>query len=1296
MSLGLLDRLDGQVPALLAEAFARSPVPKAVISLRTGTLGRIVEANAAFGALVGHRREEIVGDSCQTLVAEEDLPGLLADMDLLAGGTTPAAPLERSLLCQDGSRVWVTCHVTVVRDEHGAAYAVGEIVESSRGAPPSSEERLFDASPIGMALIGLDASWRRLNPALTTLLGYAESELAGLDWQALTHPDDAGAGASLMRELRAGQRDGYELRKRLIRKDGQVVWCRLAVALIRDAAGAPEHLLAQFVDVTADRHERELLDVTFDATFEANPTGMAIGDRSGRLLRVNAAYAALVGRRDAVFTFPKDLDTDPHAVRRYEERFVHPEGRVVWGHVCVTSIEGPDGERHLLAQVEDITARKRAEQHAARETARLRTTISMQREITGAAQNRDAVLRLMAQRTLRVLPEGDTCLVQMIDRDAGVLRPVAGTGRLAAHNVPPAPLTGSLAGLAVSSGSTIGCDDTAVDPRSSKAMSRATGTRSLIVAPLRRADGTVFGTLSVGSARPAAFDDGDEQQVTLLAHALAGALQHAGDAARNAELLAGATSAVQALEEQRKTTLATIEQVRRSERRFVSVFGNSPVAMIVVGLHGVDRGRISLANPAFWDLLGYSAERAIGLHLADLTGETTHNLERGLEAIAAGRSRGGQRETVLRRRDGSRGTVSAHTSVIADDDGPASAVIQLLDITAARHTAADLEQLLRERTDTLAALQVSETRFRLTFDNSPLGLSLVSLAPESQGRYLATNPAMTRITGYPAAELAAMTYRDLVHPDDITNLPNAAARSEHRYRHRDGRIVWVAVSTAPVHDDAGKPLYLVSQVEDITARRAAEAELRRQARMLELIPAAVIIRDLDGAIRWWNQAATDLYGWSLDDARGRSAHQLLDTVFPGGTTVDSLGVLVQRHGRWDGQLEHRTATGRRVTVLSRMVLHHTDHDPHILEINADVTAARAAEQARAESEQRFRALFANSAAGQLICTPDGTVIAANAAYARLVGRPAEQLTGRVDTELVDGLSAGEDSYTCERRLQRADDRWIDVEATVSLVRDPDGRPQHIIAVLTDITDRLVAERSRDHAATELADRNDQLEAANQLKLDIMGMLGHEIGNPLSAVRGYAELLDDDWRQLQEGHRSRAISTIHRRAAQLDDILKDVLAMVTIDAGSITTDPHDVSVRDEVDWVLAATGNESVPVSGEGIRAFVDPGHLQQMLTNLLSNAAKFAGGATAIRITADGTRARIEVEDSGPGVPEDFRPRLFDRLSRAQRDAGTTSGTGLGLHIVRRLTHANRAGIRHEPNPAGGARFILELCITAW
>jgi len=113
-------------------------------------------------------------------------------------------------------------------------------------------------------------------------------------------------------------------------------------------------------------------------------------------------------------------------------------------------------------------------------------------------------------------------------------------------------------------------------------------------------------------------------------------------------------------------------------------------------------------------------------------------------------------------------------------------------------------------------------------------------------------------------------------------------------------------------------------------------------------------------------------------------------------------------------------------------------------------------------------------------------------------------------------------------------------------------------------------------------------------------------------------------------------------------------------------------------------------------AWVDPVHLHQVITNLLTNAAKYGGDQLAISASTERDRVRISISDNGRGVEPDFVQHLFNRFSRsdAARD-GRKPGTGLGLYIVRDLLAANGGTIHYAPSPSGGAEFTVDLAATA-
>jgi diguanylate cyclase (GGDEF)-like protein/PAS domain S-box-containing protein len=132
-------------------------------------------------------------------------------------------------------------------------------------------------------------------------------------------------------------------------------------------------------------------------------------------------------------------------------------------------------------------------------------------------------------------------------------------------------------------------------------------------------------------------------------------------------------------------------------------------------------------------------------------------------------------------------------------------------------------------------LRASEASFRLAFDGAAVGMTMTSLDPRDPGRFLRVNDAMCAITGYTASELTTMAFADITHPDDLDSslvaLDAAVTgrgmvdRAEKRYVRRDGSHVWVAISSSVIRLESGENLHAITQVEDITTRKAAETEL---------------------------------------------------------------------------------------------------------------------------------------------------------------------------------------------------------------------------------------------------------------------------------------------------------------------------------------------------------------------------------------------------------------------------------------------------------------------------------------
>jgi PAS domain S-box-containing protein len=309
-------------------------------------------------------------------------------------------------------------------------------------------------------------------------------------------------------------------------------------------------------------------------------------------------------------------------------------------------------------------------------------------------------------------------------------------------------------------------------------------------------------------------------------------------------------------------------------------------------------------------------------------------------------------------------------------------------------------------------------------------------------------------------------------------------------------------------------------------------------------------------------------------------------------------------------------------------------------------------------------------------------------------RPADAARfGAVNTEMLDGHTRGE----MERDYRRADGSDLPVLVTVTPVNGADGRPRAFVAMYKDIAERrrVVEELAAYTEQLELA--NHQLASANQFKTDLMGMLSHEIGQPLTSITTFAGLVTSQWEQLSDAERLDDVRRIEAGARRLFQLVGELTLMFRLDAHTILAGRVPVEVNDAVRQVVATLA-ASVDVrthEGPPLYALVDSGHLQQVLVNLLTNATKYGAEPIEMSVARVGDRVEIRVRDHGKGVPAEFVPRLFERFTRAGNGAATkVAGSGLGLFIVRQLAGASGGTIRHEPASPGSC-FVVDLEGTA-
>lgn len=289
------------------------------------------------------------------------------------------------------------------------------------------------------------------------------------------------------------------------------------------------------------------------------------------------------------------------------------------------------------------------------------------------------------------------------------------------------------------------------------------------------------------------------------------------------------------------------------------------------------------------------------------------------------------------------------------------------------------------------------------------------------------------------------------------------------------------------------------------------------------------------------------------------------------------------------------------------------------------------------------------------------------------------------------------------RWVHKDGREVWVEAQSIVVCDKTG-PVGMRGVTMDITAAVEAEKERAQLLERESQARQEAEEASRLKEEFLATVSHELRTPLNAVVGWSRLLRTG--QLDKDGTSHAVEVIERNAAAQRQIIEDLLDVSRIVTGKllINTQPIDVLliIHAAIDAVQPAAEAKQIAIRThfEAPDAIVlaDTERLQQVLWNLLSNAVKFTPdrGMVDVYLERHDSLAEIRIEDSGPGIPADFLPRIFDRFSQA--DGSSTrkhGGLGLGLAIVRHLVELH-GGTVSATNRKDGAGAILTVRLPAY
>ncbi|MGH3067681.1 MAG: PAS domain S-box protein [Streptosporangiaceae bacterium] len=545
----------------------------------------------------------------------------------------------------------------------------------------------------------------------------------------------------------------------------------------------------------------------------------------------------------------------------------------------------------------------------------------------------------------------------------------------------------------------------------------------------------------------------------------------------------------------------------------------------------------------------------------------------------------------------------------------------------------------------------------------------------------------------------------------------------------------------------GGQTYFCSFARDLTELERANAALaasEARVRLLsELAPVGIARTDDAGACAYVNERWCALNGQSAEDILGTS---WLESVHPGDNTrVRREWVRARAAGselRTDFRLRRHAGQPLWVHAAFTALPDQADLPRGFMAALTNVTARKRAEQERdrllvaeqaavhdlTDQTERLNALLAAAIPGVLVLDEHSVIVQANQSLCDLLGieEPSARLTGvsaghlrgpagHTFAEPAEVLDRVAGYYTRRERIEGlrfpcVDGRMLECDYwPVSA----GGQDRGGLVLLWDMSERAAQERERDrrleaelasrhaaeHARQELSEQNDELRELDELKTRFLATVSHELRSPLTSIVSYAELIRDEDRLSPAA--ARFLDVISRNAERITKLVGDLLLLSRIEAGMIPLDLAQASVAEVVAEAVQAASpgaaqkglrlDSSVP---DGPPVLADQARLVQVIDNLIANAVKFTeeDGLVQVTATVEGQEWRIDVQDSGIGIPPGEIGRLFDRFFRASNaTAAGRPGSGLGLSIVKEVAELH--GGRVEVTSALGSGTTVHLVL---
>lgn len=408
------------------------------------------------------------------------------------------------------------------------------------------------------------------------------------------------------------------------------------------------------------------------------------------------------------------------------------------------------------------------------------------------------------------------------------------------------------------------------------------------------------------------------------------------------------------------------------------------------------------------------------------------------------------------------------------------------------------------------------------------------------------------------------------------------------------------------------------------------------------------------------------------------------------------------------QYRIRHKDGKWLWVLSRDSVFKRDSKGQVSQIIGavqDITKRRNAEQALRDSEESYRRLVELIPYGIQESDLQGTITFTNPAYDMMYGYPSGSCVGSkiwdniVDEsqkvflrEYIHTVQNEQPEFTCFFiKNYTKNNRIIDIQIDWNYKRDPQGKVIGFVSVISDITQRLQAEREIESAlATE--------RELNQLKSQFIDIASHEFRTPLTTILGSTQFILKRHAQLSQTKKLEYLQRIKDATLQMTELMEDILSISCAEANKISIRPVSINLEPfcyelihELSLGIGAGYHYNLEFSSLP-EINLDAKLLRHILSNLLGNAAKYSPKESFIDLKVDYIDDKVifKVADSGIGISSEDQPHIFESFHRG-KNVENIPGTGLGLHIVKQYVDLLNGTIEVQSQLGNGSTFLVSL-----